>query len=82
MNLRYYYWYYKNALPDWLCDALVSSVLKNQNIKTGLITAHDSTVLKNMEHIMFQQLAQESLFMKKHKTQDTSLRSFDPKHLK
>ena len=36
MNLRYYYWYYKNALPDWLCDALVSSVLKNQKIKTKI----------------------------------------------
>ena len=37
MNLRYYYWYYKNALPGWLCDALVSSVLKNREIKTGLV---------------------------------------------
>ena len=37
MNLKYYYWYYKNALPGWLCDALVSNVLKDQQIKTGLV---------------------------------------------
>ena len=37
MNLKYYYWYFKNALPGWLCDALVSNVLKDQQIKTGLV---------------------------------------------
>ena len=38
MNLKYYYWYYKNALPDWLCDALVSHVLKSQKIDTGKVS--------------------------------------------
>jgi PKHD-type hydroxylase len=44
MNLRYYYWYYKNALPGWLCDALVDNVLKTNKVKAGRVSPKEGGV--------------------------------------
>lgn len=48
MNLKYYYWYYKEVLPKWFCNALIKDTIENKKIDTGLISPSNKG-LKNLK---------------------------------
>jgi hypothetical protein len=38
------YWYFKNAIPETICDEIINQALKNQK-KLGLVDNFDETKL-------------------------------------
>ena len=55
MNLKYYYWYYKEVLPKWFCNALIKDTIENKKIDTGLISPSNKG-LKNLKIRVFRHL--------------------------